>query len=416
MKQNTTRRTFQTLLKFMLIGLFMANIATASEKYLLKGKVMDTDDNWLNEAKLTLLPLKSEFFTDANGEFTLEFTLDKPLQPNEQKGLATLKVERHGHITKKVKITSMDYFSQQPPVEIKLKPEPVDSSLTGFTVEMDPKNSIIGRSTGTDASFYVFIPESVEKVKAAFYLSMHGIGNIKLPILQKFAEEENLALVGMNGDPIKRGISDVNLIEEHINKLAEISGHPELATAPIMTFGHSNGTGFAASFPRDWPERTIAWIAFHPGFNGYIQFPNTEKVPSMVMCGTIDKYLLNARQDKIAATMRKERNAAMNVMMEGGVGHGTADADATWQLVIDFLKASMRTRLNEDGSLKPVEIEKGWLGAIYDLDKGGRQLLEVAPYAEFKGDKSTANWLPDEEFAKQWQAYGKTEPERKKRK
>ena len=280
---------------------------------------------------------------------------------------------------------------------------------------MDPKNAIVGKSKGTDASFYVFVPESVKTIKAAFYLSMHGMGNIKLPILQKFAEQENLALVGMNGDPIKRGITDVALIEEHIKKLAEVSGHPELATAPIMTFGHSNGTGFAASFPRDLPQRTIAWIAFHPGFSGYLKFENTDQVPAMVMCGSIDKYFLKARQNETVAGLRKERNAAMNVMMEGGVGHGTADADSTWQFVIDFLQAAMRTRLNDDGSLKPVEIDNGWLGATYDLEKGGRQQLEIAPYAKFKGDKSTANWLPDEEFAKKWQAYGAKQPEGKRR-
>ncbi|CAA6691860.1 MULTISPECIES: hypothetical protein [unclassified Lentimonas] len=390
-------------------------VIAAGSSYVLTGKVMDTDDNWLNDAKLTLSPLRVDAYTDANGEFSLEFEINEPLKPNKRKNIATLVVARRGHITKKIPIKSMDFFSASKSIEVKLSPEPVDSSLTGFTVQMDPKNSIIGRSSGTDASFYVYIPESVKTVKAAFYISMHGIGNIKTPILQKFAEDEQLALVGMNGDPIKRGISSVALIEEHIQKLAELSGHPELADVPIMTFGHSNGTGFSASFPRDWPERTIAWVAFHPGFSGYIQFPNTEKVPAMVMCGSIDKYFLNARQDEVVATMRKDRNAAMNVMVEGGVGHGPADAESTWAFIIDFLKASMRIRLNEDGSLKPVEIEKGWLGAHYNLEAGGRQLIEVAPYHDFKGDQSTANWLPDAKFAEIWQSYGQTQPAKKGR-
>lgn len=408
----TERYLRQALMILCMLSAHVSMAATGS--YVLQGKVMDTDDNWLNDAKLTLMPLKAATYTDANGEYVLEFEITKPLKPNKRKNIATLVVERSGHITKKIPIKSMQFFNASMPVEVKLSPQPVDSRLTGFTVQMDPKNSIIGRSTGTDASFYVYIPESVKKVKAAFYLSMHGIGNIKTPILQKFAEEEQLALVGMNGDPIKRGITSVALIEEHIEKLAELSGHPELADAPIMTFGHSNGTGFAASFPRDWPERTIAWIAFHPGFNGYIQFPNTDQVPAMVMCGSIDKYFLNARQDKVVATMRKDRNAPMSVMVEGGVGHGPADAVSTWAFIIEFLKASMRVRLNADGTLKPVEIEQGWLGASYDLEQGGRQLLEVAPYAEFNGDQSIANWLPDAEFAKIWQAYGATQPVKKK--
>ncbi len=305
---------------------------------------------------------------DSNGSFSLAFTLDEPLQERGRAGIATLKVERHGHITRKITILSMDYFDQEPPTRIKLKPQPVDSSLIGFSVQMDPGNSIIGRKTGTDAHFYIYIPESVKQVKAAFYISMHGIGNIKTPLLQRFAEEEQVALVGMNGDPVKRGITSVTLLEEYIKKLAEQSGHPELTTVPIMTFGHSNGTGFSASFPRDWPERTIAWVAFHPGFSSYLQFPNTDKVPALVMCGTADKYFLKARQDEVVA--------------------------------------SMRIRLNEDGSLKPVDIENGWLGAVYNVEEGGRQRLDVALYSQFKGDKSTANWLPDGEFAKAWKLYG----------
>jgi dienelactone hydrolase len=406
-------RTLKTLLTWMVLGLFVTNAAIAGEKYVLKGKVMDTDDNWLNDARVTLAPIGAVTYTDQNGEFTLEFTLNEPLKINKRKAIAALSVLRSGHITQTIRIRSMDYFSKETPIEVKLEPEPVDPNLTGFMVDMDPENSIVGKAKGKDAFFYVFVPESVKKVKAAFYISMHGIGNIKTPILQKFAEEEDLALVAMNGDPVKRGITSVTLLEEQIKKLAEMSGHPELATAPIMTFGHSNGTGFSASFPRDWPERTIAWVAFHPGFSGYLQFPNTEKVPAMVMCGTIDKYFLAARQDQVVATLRKECNAAMNIMMEADVGHSPADADSTWLFITDFLKAAMRIRLNEDGTLKPVEIEKGWLGATYNLEEGGRQVLDIAPYAEFNGDKSTASWLPDATFAEAWQLYGRNEPAKK---
>jgi hypothetical protein len=60
--------------------------------------------------------------------------------------------------------------------------------------------------------------------------------------------------------------------------------------------------------------------------------------------------------------------------------------------------------------MKPVVIEKGWLGANYDQSMGGQQELGITPYTEFKGDRSVANWLPDETFAAVWQRYGKTDP------
>lgn len=206
--------------------LFCGHAASAAgSNYVLTGKVMDTDDNWLNDAKLTLLPVRASTHTDANGEFSLEFNLTQPLKPNKRKVLATLVVERHGHMTKKIPIKKMGVFNAAKPIEVKLSPKPVES----------------------------------------------------------------------------------------------------------------------------------------------------------------------------------------------GVGHSPADGEATWEFITEFLRAAMRVRLNADGSLKPIAIEQGWLGASYELAAGARQVLEVAPYAQFQGDKSTANWLPDAEFAKIWQRYGATEVARKRK-
>ena len=36
------------------------------------------------------------------------------------------------------------------------------------------------------------------------------------------------------------------------------------------------------------------------------------------------------------------------------------------------------------------------------------QKLNIAPYAEFSGDRKVANWLPDESFARTWQRYAAT--------
>ena len=97
--------------------------------------------------------------------------------------------------------------------------------------------------------FHVYIPKSVKRVKASFYISRHGMGEIDSPTLRKFAEEEGVALVGFLGDPVQRGLFPVSLLDKHIKTLATLSGHPELPDVPIITFGSSNGTGFAACLP-----------------------------------------------------------------------------------------------------------------------------------------------------------------------
>ncbi|CAA6676334.1 MULTISPECIES: hypothetical protein [unclassified Lentimonas] len=385
----------------------------SGQTIILTGKVMDTDDNWLNDVKVSMNPVDTVTTSDPNGDFTFEFVYDEKIKPNKRGILATLTFEKEGHVDEKIRIRSTDFFIKGKPLVVKLKSEPMQEGMVGFTAQMVSVNAV-GKETSGEAEFHVYIPESVEKVRAAFYLSRHGMGDITPPILQKFAEEEKVALIGMYGNPVQRGLSDVSLTDEHVKKLAELSGHPELVDAPILTFGHSNGTGFAACWPAQRPEKAIGWISFHPGFTQYLEFPNTETVPAMVMLGTVDEYFLRSRQDETVKAMRKTRDAAMCTMMEAGVGHGPVDPDIVWDFVVEFCKAAMRVRLGEDGELKPIKIEDGWLGATYDVDAGGRQLLEIAPYAEFKGDQSTANWLMDEEFAKVWQAYARTDHLKKK--
>jgi pimeloyl-ACP methyl ester carboxylesterase/predicted lactoylglutathione lyase len=281
------------------------------------------------------------------------------------------------------------------------------SDVIGFTTNMSLDTALMaGSNTNTDARFQVYIPRSVDTVKAAFYISQHGQGTITHPVLQQFAEDEKVALIGFYGTPVQRGVTDVSVIDEHIATLAAMCGHTELPDVPIMTFGHSNGTGFSASWPRDRPDRVICWTAFHPGFSEYLQWENTEQVPALVLSGEVDSYFTTHRQDLAVQSMRSTRDAAMGMMVEGGLAHGMPDADATWTFVVEFCKAAMRIRLNEDGSLNPVNIETGWLGEIYDVDTGGKQLLDIASYAAFTNGPSTASWFPDETFAKQWRVYG----------
>ncbi|MGJ8676596.1 MAG: LamG domain-containing protein [Akkermansiaceae bacterium] len=285
--------------------------------------------------------------------------------------------------------------------------------------------TITGEIEGLTARFQLYIPESVTEVKAAFYISQHGRGNITDPVLRQFAAEENVALLGFFGAAVQRGVGwnnnfPIESMDPFIQNLATLSGYPELPDVPIMTFGHSNGTGLATCWPRYRPEQVLCWTSFHPGFSEYLQFENLEFIPSMTFLGTVDSFFENARQDLIMQNMRSTRNAAVCVMAEGYTGHGMANPTETWSFIVEFCKAAMRNRLNDDGSLSPVDIESGWLGDTYEVSivnpetlEGGRQELDIAPYAEYEpngkgadADLSIANWFIDQEFAEQWQLYG----------
>lgn len=415
----------------------LTNAMAAEGDYSLSGTVSDPSQNLLPGVRVALKRAGVSTQTDGNGEFSLSFKTGQPPEADDKGIYDSIEIDKEGFIGRTVPIRHLSVFEK--PIQETIEPNPIGEDNVGFSVRMSMDHALPGymraepefalkpladweaffkSHTGkpaTDhterATFHAYVPKNAEKLKAAFLISRHGIGTIDHPRLRAFADKHGIALVGILGDPVQRGISPVEKLDEHIARLGEMIGHPELSTVPVFTFGHSNGTGFSGIIAAERPDRVIAWISYHSGASFHLQFPGSEKVPCLAMHGHLDKFAANGQEQTIK-NLRKERNAPVGLMMEAYVGHGPVDKDqnATWDFIIAYCEAAMRTRLNEDGSLRPVEIEKGWLGGHYDRSAAGLQELPIAPYAEFPGDKSTANWLPDEAFARIWQQYGLTDP------
>jgi hypothetical protein len=58
--------------------------------------------------------------------------------------------------------------------------------------------------------------------------------------------------------------------------------------------------------------------------------------------------------------------------------------------------------------LRPLTLESGHLGQNWQTKPGGYQKLPTAPFADFPGDKSTASWLLNADYAKDWQQFQST--------
>lgn len=410
----------------------------AGQTNALEGRIMDSSDNWLPDVRVALQRAGVVTHTDGNGLFKLPFSPRKPLTADGKGIYECLELDKEGYQGRTIEITNVSFFGGA--VVEKLEPNPVGADNVGFSVRMstghgllilhrtlEPKEpgvlisetaykkalSKLERVDTNDPTdrvwFHAYVPKTARTLKAAFLISRHGMGTIDHPRLRDFASRHDIALVGVLGNPVQRGCHPVSLLDEQIAKLARLVNHPELATVPVFTFGHSNGTGFATIYPSQRPDRVIAWISYHSGWSFHLQPPGIEKVPGLVMHGHKDEWVEHG-QEQTVKLLRSERKAAVAMMLEGNVGHGPPNPDATWTFIVAFCEAAMRTRLNADGTLKPVTLEQGWLGGNYDRRQGGQQDLAVAPYADYAGDRSIANWLPDETFAKIWQAYGRTDP------
>jgi hypothetical protein len=275
--------------------------------------------------------------------------------------------------------------------------------------------SKLGEGKREDCTFDLWMPEGIEVVKGVVVMSGHGSGAalFKNEDLRNIARELHLALFTFIGNPVQRGFWPKSLLYERLEAFGERSGHPELEHAPLFLYGHSNGTGFSAIFPATEAARVWGWISMRPGITFQVYQPGAAKVPGMVIFGEDDHFLGRPSKEAnlaIVPAMRKRHDALWNFAVEPKTGHGPGAN--TWPLVFSFLRHTWAARVPADAdprrgpvTLAEIQTSQGHLGHNWKLDHGGYQTLSVAPFAEFTGDKSTASWLVNESFARDWQTF-----------
>ena len=173
-----------------------------------------------------------------------------------------------------------------------------------------------------------------------------------------------------------------------LQRLAQESGHQELADAPLLLWGHSAGGAFAASFAALYPRRTIAFVGYH----GWPEV--LSQVPALLFAGAKDAQvpapIMHARWKAGRAA-----GAPWTFSLDPDADHGSEKSLTTAKdLMIPWMTAVLRQRLSPDGkALRAVTDGSAWVN---------NQTGEAAPYGTFPGSKLDASWLPDEPSARGW--------------
>jgi hypothetical protein len=115
----------------------------------------------------------------------------------------------------------------------------------------------------------------------------------------------------------------------------------------------------------------------------------------------------------VVSALRKNHHALWSIAVEPKTGHGPGEK--TWPLVFSFLRHTFTARVPADADAKtgpvklhPLMLESGHLGQNWQTKPGGYQKLITAPFDEFTDDKSTASWLLNADYAKDWQQFQST--------
>lgn len=265
-------------------------------------------------------------------------------------------------------------------------------------------------------NFHLWVPAGVEFVRGVVAITGHGSGTplYKHAELRAIARELKLALFMFDGNPMQRGFWPTTLLYDRLREFGAKAKHPEIEHAPLFLYGHSNGTGFSAVFTSTEAPRVWGWISMRPGTTQQVEQPGGAQVPGMVMFGENDPYFAQrSKQQNIGTveTMRKDHAALWHCVVEPGTGHGPGEK--SWTLVFSFLKHSFAARVPSDADPRngPVKLivlkaESGYLGKNWDITEGGYQTLAIEPAADFAaGDKATASWLVNADYAADWQKF-----------
>lgn len=224
-----------------------------------------------------------------------------------------------------------------------------------------------------------------------------------------YRREATTQLCGLWLDP-RKGSEKAFL--QALHDLGNKSGHAELPAVPWALWGHSGG-GFWASFMHMLhPERIVGiWLrsgsALMAWEVGELPKPSIPAaawdVPLAFNVG--EKELLPAPKTRLTWRQTfesyRKQGALISWVVDPLSGHDCGDSRYA---AIAFFDACLAQRLPRPATasqqLQRVNWEVAWMA------EAGCSV--AAPIAEFKGDPTTASWLPDARFARVWTGYVKT--------
>lgn len=225
-------------------------------------------------------------------------------------------------------------------------------------------------------------------------------------------------LVDMSKPMLEAAEKELN---NHLKRLADISGYPEVANAPLLIISHSMGGLPSWFMPFYLKDRMWGSIPFKTGSRGNPpnNLPNSrmDGVPLMYINQiTVDPNRdWNKSDDGLNPSRRKENNYLVGRVFDWGGTHFDTNEELI-KIVAMFIQKASKYRLSAeiptDGSLPKLKDLKPEDGYLVTSLKYGKN-YELAPEKSYKGDKSKASWFFDKEMAETAVKHFLTEQDKK---
>lgn len=261
--------------------------------------------------------------------------------------------------------------------------------------------------------FRMWIDDGQDVVYGVYIIFNESAGDTRVLIererIQTWARTVGFAVVGTRFESPDGSEEDTEQSATTITALqnfAQMSGHPEIANAPVVTDGISLGGFNSMRFAAIYPERTIAYVGGAAGrVPPEVDNPGFASVPGFFYHGSEDSDLQDAFERRDDFLPLRADGIEVAFWVQWGVGHDTGSADL---IGLKFLADAIFLRYPIDESpvngsvdLIDIPIEDGWLA---DPDTWESTFAVIEPYADAPTPADDF-WLPTRDTAFLYRAH-----------
>lgn len=328
--------------------------------------------------------------TDASGRFVLRHVPDGP---------ATLHVVAAGFENYDAPITVVNGSARHDVQLARIEAFAVDDFALYVPKTVDVAHGVLLALGGPDTrAFATGVPAGapIPEVEA----SLQTLGQD----LRTLAAEQGLAILGTSRAPMPDGDESDALIDDVLHRVAELSGHSELASPPLLLYGLSGGAPEASGFAARNPARAAGLFLKVPVRVATLTGGEALKVPTFLAQAELDAIVDNVATTA-AFTANRKAGALWALAMEPGVAHHSLTPFHR-QVTLDWFRTIAELRLPYAGdwgegrsTMADLPEASGWLG--------DPATAHTWAWPEYPGSRDAASWLPSELTASEWAVFRK---------
>ena len=216
--------------------------------------------------------------------------------------------------------------------------------------------------------------------------------------LRALARSAHVALFGTRTRNMQNSAESDSDILAALASFATLSGHAELSGAPFLTFGLDAGSLESAGLALRHPDRAIGVLMRVPTDVPALSAPEALAIPMFVMLAEIDEPAVNSAVQSTFLENRA-RGGLWSLAIEPGVAHAVA-TDRGNAANIGWIATALALRLPAipGNPLIALAEPTGWLG--------NQSTRDIAPWADYQGDRAAASWLLSQSAALTWKDLG----------